>query len=64
MIYAQKQAIREFEEAWGRYRAFTMGLLERDSPLTEVDFARLRAAVQQILAAREKLERELGLPSN
>ena len=62
MIYAQKQAIREFEEAWARYRAFTKGLLDRDSPLTEVDFARLSAAVKEILSAREKLDRQLGLP--
>jgi hypothetical protein len=56
-----RDAIMEFEGAWGRYRAFTLGLLNREGPLGEVDLARLKAAVNQITDARAKLDRDLGI---
>ena len=61
MDASQREAILEFEAAWNRYRAFTLGLLKREGPLVEVDLARLKAAVNQIFDARAKLDRDLGL---
>jgi hypothetical protein len=58
---SQREAILEFEVAWGRYRAFTHGLLNREGALLEADLARLKAAVNQITEARGKLDRALGI---
>jgi hypothetical protein len=59
-----KQAILAFEDEWRRYRAFTGGLLIRETPLEEAHLARLMDAVNQITQAREKLDSTLGIETS
>jgi hypothetical protein len=61
MNETHKQAILAFEDEWRRYRAFTSGLLMRETPLDEADLARLMDAVNQITLARGTLDAAPGI---